>query len=103
LERNCVKTSMLSNFVLHACQCRSEVDFYFVLIVFKFSCCPFVLIIFAYVMLQYYARTGSCKFGASCKYHHPRQAAGTTAPVSLNCYGYPLRVVCTLYHFIFVP
>ncbi|XP_054793848.1 zinc finger CCCH domain-containing protein 34-like, partial [Prosopis cineraria] len=24
----------------------------------------------------YYMRTGSCKFGASCKYHHPRQGGG---------------------------
>ncbi|KAJ1395187.1 Zinc finger, CCCH-type [Sesbania bispinosa] len=43
---------------------------------------------------QYYMRTGSCKFGASCKYHHPRQAAGLLLPpVSLNYYGYPLRMV----------
>ncbi|KAF5738688.1 hypothetical protein HS088_TW13G01589 [Tripterygium wilfordii] len=39
---------------------------------------------------QYYLRIGSCKFGASCKYHHPRQGAGTVSPVSLNYYGYPL-------------
>ncbi|CAN0855878.1 Zinc finger CCCH domain-containing protein 32 [Linum grandiflorum] len=45
-------------------------------------------------------RTGSCKFGASCKYHHPKQAQGSAAPVPLNYYGYPLRPgekECTYY------
>lgn len=45
--------------------------------------------------MQYYMRTRSCKFGASCKYHHPKQTGATDAsPVSLNYYGYPLRPVC---------
>ncbi|KAL8167197.1 hypothetical protein V2J09_008696 [Rumex salicifolius] len=44
---------------------------------------------------QYYMRTGSCKFGSSCKYHHPRHEAGsTTALVTLNFHGYPLRPYC---------
>lgn len=43
-------------------------------------------------------RTGTCKFGASCKYHHPRQGGGggSVAPVSLSYLGYPLRPVCVL-------
>lgn len=43
-------------------------------------------------------RTGTCKFGASCKYHHPRQGGGggSVAPVSLSYLGYPLRLVCVL-------
>ncbi|GFZ21831.1 zinc finger C-x8-C-x5-C-x3-H type family protein [Actinidia rufa] len=40
---------------------------------------------------QYYMRTGTCKFGASCKYHHPRQGGGSAIPVALNYSGYPLR------------
>ncbi|PSS33958.1 Zinc finger CCCH domain-containing protein [Actinidia chinensis var. chinensis] len=40
---------------------------------------------------QYYMRTGMCKFGASCKYHHPRQGGGSAIPVVLNTSGYPLR------------
>ncbi|XVE65650.1 hypothetical protein DITRI_Ditri08aG0017000 [Diplodiscus trichospermus] len=40
---------------------------------------------------QYYMRTGTCKFGASCKYHHPKQGGGSFSPVPLNYYGYPLR------------
>ncbi|XP_062014158.1 uncharacterized protein LOC133730620 [Rosa rugosa] len=40
---------------------------------------------------QYYMRTGMSKFGATCKYHHPKQGGGSAAPVSLNYYGYPLR------------
>ncbi|XP_022741067.1 zinc finger CCCH domain-containing protein 58-like isoform X2 [Durio zibethinus] len=40
---------------------------------------------------QYYMRMGRCKFGASCKYHHPKQGGGSVSPMSLNYYGYPLR------------
>lgn len=39
-------------------------------------------------------RTGTCKFGSSCKYDHPRQGAGSVTHVTLNYYGYPLRPVC---------
>lgn len=51
---------------------------------------------FCYSLLdfQYYMRTGACKFGTSCKYHHPKQGGGSVIPVSLNYYGYPLRPVC---------
>ncbi|KAM3308795.1 hypothetical protein P3S67_010539 [Capsicum chacoense] len=28
------------------------------------------------LQLQYYMKTGMCKFGAFCKYHHPRQREG---------------------------
>lgn len=34
-----------------------------------------------------------CKFGASCKYHHPKHGAGSSSPITLNFYGYPLRQV----------
>ncbi|KAL8252516.1 hypothetical protein R6Q59_036209 [Mikania micrantha] len=37
---------------------------------------------------QYYLKTGTCKFGATCRFHHPREMAGR---VSLNVLGYPLR------------
>ncbi|XP_073308210.1 zinc finger CCCH domain-containing protein 32-like isoform X2 [Primulina huaijiensis] len=40
----------------------------------------------------YYMRTGMCKFGASCKYHHPKHGVGSSGPVTLNFYGYPLRL-----------
>ncbi|KAG2318212.1 hypothetical protein Bca4012_069184 [Brassica carinata] len=40
---------------------------------------------------QHFMRTGTCQFGASCKYHHPRQGGGSVAPVSLSYLGYPLR------------
>lgn len=32
-----------------------------------------------------------CKFGGSCKYHHPRQGGGSATPLALNISGYPLR------------
>ncbi|KAL0391092.1 UNVERIFIED_CONTAM: Zinc finger CCCH domain-containing protein 32 [Sesamum calycinum] len=40
---------------------------------------------------QYYLRTGTCKFGASCKFHHPKNAGGSLTNAPLNIYGYPLR------------
>ena len=52
-----------------------------------------LLIVMWFLNFQYYMRTGTCKFGASCKYHHPRQGGGSIAPVSLNYLGYPLRQV----------
>ncbi|KAK8924087.1 hypothetical protein KSP39_PZI019081 [Platanthera zijinensis] len=48
---------------------------------------------------QYYLKTGSCKYGPTCKYHHPRDrnssAMGTLGPL-----GFPLRPgqsVCSFY------
>ncbi|KAJ6854074.1 zinc finger CCCH domain-containing protein 5-like [Iris pallida] len=40
---------------------------------------------------QYFLKTGTCKYGVSCKYDHPRRGSGYAHPVSLNYYGYPLR------------
>ncbi|RWW44842.1 hypothetical protein BHE74_00049366, partial [Ensete ventricosum] len=40
---------------------------------------------------QYYLRTGTCKFGATCKFHHPRDKAGIAGRVQLNVLGYPIR------------
>ncbi|KAK1356956.1 Zinc finger CCCH domain-containing protein 32 [Heracleum sosnowskyi] len=40
---------------------------------------------------QYYLRTGTCKFGATCKFHHPRNGGGSLSNVPVNVYGYPLR------------
>lgn len=51
------------------------------------------LIIFLWMVLQYYLKTGTCKFGATCKFHHPRDKAGIAGRVSLNILGYPLRPV----------
>ncbi|KAG0498853.1 hypothetical protein HPP92_003544 [Vanilla planifolia] len=40
---------------------------------------------------QYYLKTGTCKFGPTCKFHHPKEKAGITGRVQLNVAGYPLR------------
>jgi len=42
---------------------------------------------------QYYLKTGTCKFGASCKFHHPKNGGGYLSQAPLNVYGYPLRPV----------
>ncbi|ESQ41857.1 hypothetical protein EUTSA_v10013460mg [Eutrema salsugineum] len=39
---------------------------------------------------QYFMRTGDCKFGVSCKYHHPLEAASPKG-VTLSNIGLPLR------------
>ncbi|GJN25132.1 hypothetical protein PR202_gb12922 [Eleusine coracana subsp. coracana] len=41
--------------------------------------------------LQYYLKTGTCKFGATCKFHHPREKAAMANRVHWNSLGYPLR------------
>ena len=41
---------------------------------------------------QYYLRTGDCKFGLACRYHHPRDRA-VSRPL-LSPIGLPLRPVC---------
>ncbi|OAY71126.1 Zinc finger CCCH domain-containing protein 5 [Ananas comosus] len=38
----------------------------------------------------YYMKNGTCKFGSTCKFHHPKQG-GHVQQVLLNYFGYPLR------------
>ncbi|GER33136.1 zinc finger CCCH domain-containing protein 6, partial [Striga asiatica] len=45
------------------------------------------------VLILYYTRTGMCKFGSTCKYHHPKYGVGSSAPIMLNFSGYPSRPV----------
>ncbi|OIW13940.1 hypothetical protein TanjilG_09291 [Lupinus angustifolius] len=40
---------------------------------------------------QYYMRTGECKFGSSCRYHHPPDMSASKATVTLSPAGLPLR------------
>ncbi|GER50122.1 zinc finger CCCH domain-containing protein 6 [Striga asiatica] len=53
-----------------------------------FSCMPFSVILQG---MKYYMRTGTCKFGVSCKYNHPKHGIEFSGQVTLNVYGYPLR------------
>nr|GMC52078.1 zinc finger CCCH domain-containing protein ZFN-like isoform X1 [Ipomoea batatas] len=46
---------------------------------------------------QYYLKTGTCKFGITCKFNHPREKAGIAGRVALNVLGYPLRPVGLLF------
>ncbi|KAH7437348.1 hypothetical protein KP509_05G067000 [Ceratopteris richardii] len=39
---------------------------------------------------HHYMKTGDCKFGMNCKYHHPKDRA-TSLPSGLNAMGLPLR------------
>ncbi|KAK6130487.1 hypothetical protein DH2020_035745 [Rehmannia glutinosa] len=40
---------------------------------------------------QYYLRTGDCKFGATCKYHHPPEWSAAKINFVLSPMGLPLR------------
>ncbi|KAL5852466.1 hypothetical protein ACOSQ3_007584 [Xanthoceras sorbifolium] len=40
---------------------------------------------------QYYLKTGDCKFGSSCRYHHPREVIVPKTDVILSPIGLPLR------------
>ncbi|KAJ8623170.1 hypothetical protein MRB53_031699 [Persea americana] len=49
---------------------------------------------------QFYMRTGDCKFGSSCRYHHPPQWNRPNSNCALNPIGLPLRPgtpACTFY------
>lgn len=40
---------------------------------------------------QYYMRTGECKFGSACRYHHPRDLVVPRTDCLLSPSGFPLR------------
>jgi len=40
---------------------------------------------------QYYMRTGDCKFGATCKYHHPRDWSSPKSNYMFSPFCLPLR------------
>ena len=42
---------------------------------------------------QFYMKTGDCKFGAVCRFHHPRERLIPTPNCVLNPLGLPLRPV----------
>lgn len=42
---------------------------------------------------QYYMKTGDCKFGSSCRYHHPPEFIAPRTTVVLNPIGLPMRPV----------
>ncbi|CAH8320738.1 unnamed protein product [Eruca vesicaria subsp. sativa] len=49
---------------------------------------------------QYYLKTGDCKFGTSCKFHHPRDWVPTRPNCVLSSLGLPIRSGvqhCTFY------
>ncbi|XP_071702137.1 zinc finger CCCH domain-containing protein 34-like [Rutidosis leptorrhynchoides] len=49
---------------------------------------------------QYYLKTGDCKFGSSCRYHHPREWTIPKSTLVLSPMGLPLRPgapLCTHY------
>ncbi|XVF62627.1 hypothetical protein PTKIN_Ptkin09bG0023700 [Pterospermum kingtungense] len=40
---------------------------------------------------QFYMKTGDCKYGSSCRYHHPPEVIAPKAEVTLSPLGLPLR------------
>uniref|UniRef100_A0A0A8Y5A6 C3H1-type domain-containing protein n=1 Tax=Arundo donax TaxID=35708 RepID=A0A0A8Y5A6_ARUDO len=49
---------------------------------------------------QFYLKTGDCKFGSVCKFHHPKERTIPTPNCALSSLGLPLRPgepICTFY------
>jgi len=49
---------------------------------------------------QYYMKNGSCKYGSTCKYHHPRDRINSAAACTIGPFGLPMRpgqAICTFY------
>ena len=42
---------------------------------------------------HFYMKTGLCKFGTNCKYHHPKDITIPSLPASMSPMGLPLRPV----------
>lgn len=42
---------------------------------------------------QYFMRTGDCKFGSSCRYHHPSEVMAPKTTIFLSPMGLPMRPV----------
>lgn len=42
---------------------------------------------------QYYMKYGDCKYGSSCRYHHPPEWSGPKTSFILSAMGLPLRPV----------
>lgn len=47
---------------------------------------------------EYYKKTGRCKFGSTCKFHHPSEKIIPKASYFLNPVGLPLRPVRMIIH-----
>lgn len=45
---------------------------------------------------QYFLKTGTCKYGSTCKFHHPRDRRGA-GPVLFNILGLPMHQVLPLF------
>lgn len=50
---------------------------------------------------QYYLKTGDCKYGPSCRYHHPRDRVIPRTNCLLSPIGLPLRPVCKVVFCLF--
>lgn len=50
---------------------------------------------------QHYMKTGNCKFGSSCRYHHPPGWNASNVNIAFSPLGLPLRPVSAYLSFIF--
>ena len=49
--------------------------------------------------LQFYLRTGGCKFGKACRYNHTKEKSSAAPVLEFNFLGLPKRLVLLMYHF----
>ncbi|CAA2979793.1 zinc finger CCCH domain-containing 32-like isoform X1 [Olea europaea subsp. europaea] len=50
---------------------------------------------------KFYMRTGSCKYGSSCRYNHPPNWDNANTNCALSPSGLPLRPVCVFFFYFF--
>lgn len=55
------------------------------------------VIIFLLSSMQYYLRTGGCKYGKACRYNHTKAKTLVTPSLELNFLGLPIRPVLLLF------
>lgn len=52
----------------------------------------YLILQFSTVLLQHFLRTGTCKYGFTCKYNHPKSGLDE-GNITFNIYGLPIRQV----------
>jgi len=83
---------LLGCFFCLACNMRIPIE---KAIISRFFLCFVLHILSSCVSLQYIIQIGTCKFGATCKFHRLRDKQRSTGWEAISVLGYPLHLVCS--------
>ena len=96
-ELSCQVSSLMIFTSIDFLQCLTLFAFSGPLLLMSLHCiynsCVLITLIWCSSHEQYYLKTGTCKFGASCRFNHPKHGGGSLGQAPLNIYGLPLRPV----------